>query len=260
MSSCGDVRARPEIAAVQSRWVATASRSTCPGSATPIRRRGSLVGYARDINGGLEMLGVGRLTLVGHLLGGAVAAALADLLPDRVRALVLLAPTGFGRLPLANAVSIPGARELAELAFPVLLSSRLAVTAAYMAMVTNGKPPERQVVQRVTSRGRSLVDGAREGTRALREATRAPDAFQHRRSHYAGPVHAVWGDRDRLVPLSHRAGVRTAFPQASGHVWKGMGHHAIHERPDDLVHILRSAIAEGRAASGPEPLPLSAVA
>jgi pimeloyl-ACP methyl ester carboxylesterase len=31
---------------------------------------------------------------------------------------------------------------------------------------------------------------------------------------YRGPVVAVWGDRDRLVPVSHHHGVRAAFPQA----------------------------------------------
>src|SRR3979411_1237199 len=34
--------------------------------------RGSIAGYARDVAEGLDMLGVNRMTLVGHSLGGAI--------------------------------------------------------------------------------------------------------------------------------------------------------------------------------------------
>lgn len=212
--------------------------------------RGSIEAYARDVAGGLEMLGVDRMVLVGHSLGGAVAAALTELLPSRVTALVLLAPAGFGRLPLAEAASLAGVSKLVEVALPVLLSSRLAVTAGYVMMVTNGKRPEPGLVERVTSRGRSLVDGVREGTRSLTEPRPSPSQLERRRIHYQGPVHAVWGDRDRLVPLSHRSGVLAAFPHARIHVWRGMGHHPMRERAADLVKLVQRAMAEGRGGGG----------
>jgi hypothetical protein len=62
------------------------------------------------------------------------------------------------------------------------------------------------------------------------------------------------------VPLSHRHGVHTAFPQARIHVWKGMGHHPIRERANDLIEVVENAIAEGRAQSGPATLQLSKAA
>jgi pimeloyl-ACP methyl ester carboxylesterase len=64
---------------------------------------------------------------------------------------------------------------------------------------------------------------------------------------YGGRVIAVWGDRDRLVPVSHQDGVRTALPQARIHVWPGMGHHPIRERFDELVAL----IADESACGGP---------
>jgi pimeloyl-ACP methyl ester carboxylesterase len=211
-------------------------------------RRGSIEGYARDIAEGLEKLGVGRMTVVGHSLGGAVAAALAELLPDRVSELVLFAPAGFGRLPLAEVASTPGVAHLVQLALPVLLPSRLAVTATYMTVIANGKRPERDLVDRVTSRGGSLVDGVREAARSVAEAGRSSRAFHRRGVAYDGPVQAIWGDRDRLVPSSHRHGVRAALPQARIQIWKGMGHHPMRERPDELVEVVRGAIAAGPAA------------
>jgi pimeloyl-ACP methyl ester carboxylesterase len=208
---------------------------------------GSIAGYARDVADGLAALGVERFTLVGHSLGGAVAAALAEMFPDRVHSLVLLAPAGFGRIHLAEAVSVPGVRTLVQSALPLALSSRLAVTAGYMTMVANGRMPERDLVTRVTSRGTILVDGAREGTRAVVHAGRARDAFHRRRLGYSGPVHAVWGDRDRLVPPSHRHGVLTAFPHAKVEMWRGMGHHPVRERFDELTSLVRRALS-GRSA------------
>ncbi len=203
--------------------------------------RGSITGYARDVADGLAMLGVERFTLVGHSLGGAVAASMAEQMPSQVSALVLLAPAGFGRILLADAISIPGVRNVLQATLPLVLSSRRAVTAGFLRMVTNGMTPDRVVVERVISSGGELVAGAREGTRAVVDAGRNHDAFHRRRIDYDGPVLAVWGDHDRLVPVSHRHGLKTAFPQARVQVWYGMGHHALSERFDKLLALITKA-------------------
>jgi pimeloyl-ACP methyl ester carboxylesterase len=215
--------------------------------------RGSLAGYARDIAAGLELLGVERFNLVGHSLGGGIAAALAEMMPERVGAVVLLAPVGFGRIHLAEAASLPGIRSLLRGALPLALSSRLAVTAAYLTMVSNGLAPEREIVDRVTDRAGKLVAGAREGTRAAADAGRSRDAFHRRLLAYDGPVFAIWGDQDRLVPAVHANGVRAALPQAKVDVWGGMGHHPIRERFEDLIATIERAMgaAERRAPAAP---------
>jgi pimeloyl-ACP methyl ester carboxylesterase len=211
--------------------------------------RGTIAGYARDIADGLEILGIERFTLVGHSLGGAVATAVAELMPTKAQALVLLAPAGFGRIHLAEAASIPGLRGLIKATLPWTLSSRLVVTAGYGAMVANGNAPDRELVQRLSGGGRALAAAAYEGTRAVVDAGRAQDAFHRRRVRYSGPVVAVWGDRDRLVPCSHQDGVRAAFPQARIEIWKGMGHHAIGERFDELVALIIEAASGGGGAA-----------
>jgi pimeloyl-ACP methyl ester carboxylesterase len=211
-------------------------------------RRGSLAGYARDIAEGLEALELGRFTLVGHSLGGAVAACLAELMPKRIEALILLAPAGFGHIHLAEALSLPGVRNLLEAALPVLLSNRLALSAGYMAMVSNGRTPDDGLVERVTSRGGALADGVREATRAVVDASRSPDAFHRRSLRYGGPVYGVWGDGDRLVPSAHARGLRTACGHAQVEIWPGMGHHATRERFERLVALVERATAAGRPA------------
>jgi pimeloyl-ACP methyl ester carboxylesterase len=207
------------------------------------RSGGAIVDYAYDVAEGLEILGVERFTLVGHSMGGAVAAALAELMPDSVEALVLLAPVGFGRVHLAELASAPGVDALVRAVLPWALASRTIVTACYLTMVSNGRFPRPDLVERVTTRGRQLVPGTREAVRAMAAAGRSQAAFYRRRMGYGGPVTAIWGDRDRLVPPSHEAGLRTAFPQARIELWRGMGHHPIHERLHELVALIGAAAA-----------------
>jgi pimeloyl-ACP methyl ester carboxylesterase len=67
-------------------------------------------------------------------------------------------------------------------------------------------------------------------------------------------VHAVWGDRDRLVPPAHASALQRALPQARIEIWSGMAHHPMRERLDDVIALIadatqpRSARAERHAA------------
>lgn len=218
------------------------------GSDLPSRPR--ISAYADDVVALLEHLRIEGCRLVGHSLGGAVATAVAERAGERVGSLVLLAPAGFGRIHLAEAISVPGMRNITELMLPLGLRSRLALNLAYMAMVSNGAAPESGVLERVVSRSGELVPGAREATRAVVAAGLSERAFHRRRVAYDGPVTALWGDRDRLVPPRHRHGVRTAFPHAEFLLWTRMGHHPQRERPSELLALLdRKDAGEDRAAS-----------
>ena len=204
---------------------------------------GSIAGYAQDVAEGLEMLGVERFTLVGHSLGGGVATAVAELMPGKVAGLVLLAPVGFGQNHLAEVASFPILRTLAMTALPWALSSRIAVTAAYLTMVTNGKLPERETVDRVTRNGRALVAGTQKAIRAIVDESRCNRERGLRRRAYRGPVTAIWGDRDRLVPASHRNALLAVLPQARIQLWEGVGHHPMAEQFDELVRVLKDSTA-----------------
>ena len=54
----------------------------------------SLGARAQAVLAAMDALGLGRVVLVGHSMGGGVAVALADLAPERVAGLALLASTG----------------------------------------------------------------------------------------------------------------------------------------------------------------------
>jgi pimeloyl-ACP methyl ester carboxylesterase len=152
-------------------------------------------------------------------LGGAVAAEVAERSersprwpssPDRLRC---------GRL--AEAFTLPVVRDVATLALPLVFANPLLLTAAYAAFVANGRPPERELVQRLVLRGGCAPAAVRDATVAIAEAGRSPDALFRRRLRFTGPVDALWGDADVLVDPAHAQALRRALPDAAVHVWSG---------------------------------------
>lgn len=206
--------------------------------------------YAEDVLQALVELEMSDVTLVGHSLGGAVATALSELAPDRIASLVLLAPAGFGRIALAEAVSIPGVRELARALLPRALRSRRLLDTSYRLFVTAGEELPVEVARRLGDEAATLTPGAVMATQAVVDAGRSRSGFHRRRIGYHGRVEVLWGERDRVVPPGHAAAVLRALPQASVSTWGGMGHYPQRERPAQLAGLLEAACA-GVAAGAP---------
>jgi pimeloyl-ACP methyl ester carboxylesterase len=205
----------------------------------PTRNR--ISAYTKDVQTALAALDVHDFTLVGHSLGGAVAAGLAERLRDDVAALVLLAPVGFGRIHLAEAIQLPGVRSLVRRGLPLALWNPVTALGVYMAVVGNGHRPDPELVARLRKNAYRWAPGAGCANEAVAASGLSHRAFYRRQLDYHGPVLALWGDRDRLVPLAHRDGVMAAFPQAQVSIWKKMGHHPQHERPSELAQFIETA-------------------
>src|SRR5881392_657648 len=99
-------------------------------------RQPRISAYADDVAAGLHRLEIEDCNLVGHSLGGAVATAVAERV-EAVSSLTLLAPAGFGRIRLAEAITLPGVVDVAELALPVALLNPLVCVAAYTTFVAH---------------------------------------------------------------------------------------------------------------------------
>ena len=90
---------------------------------------------------------------------------LAERLRDDVAALVLIAPAGFGRIHLAEAIQLPGVRSLVRHGLPLALMNPVSAFGVYMAVVGNGHLPDPEL-----SRGCARTPTA--GRRARRARTR----------------------------------------------------------------------------------------
>jgi pimeloyl-ACP methyl ester carboxylesterase len=217
------------------------------GSSLP--RMPRIGSYAADIVCGLDELDVRECTLVGHSLGGAVAAAAASRTPC-VTSLALLAPAGFGRIRLAEFVNTPGIKDVAEKALPLALLNPLVCTAAYSTFVAHRRLPSKDLVDRLRRRAWQSGPGVRHALEAIVHAAHDPRGFTKRRIEFDGPVAALWGEHDALVSVSHIRALRDALPQAHVEVWPGMGHHPQRERARRLAKFIEdhaSRVAPRRA-------------
>ena len=129
---------------------------------------------------------------------------------------------------------------------PLALANPVTALGVYMAVVGNGHRPDPELLERLRQNAHRWAPGAACANEAITASGLSDRAFYRRRLEYHGPVLALWGDRDRLVPLAHRDGVVTAFPQAQLSVWKRMGHHPQRERPSELAQLIEVACARAR--------------
>ena len=151
----------------------------------------------------LDEIGLGRFALVGHSLGGWVAASLAAAYPQRVSSLVIAAPYGLPA-PLANAREM-GRDELYE---ALTNDPRI-----FEGLVPDGE------------------DADFDAARALEGASMAgfvpgpfDPALPGKLETLAMPLLLLWGEDDRIVPVAHLPLWREALPQAEVASYPGVGH------------------------------------
>lgn len=186
--------------------------------------------YADDVNETLEKLGIESCHVVGHSLGGAVASSLADRHGDKVSSLTLLTPAGFGTLHSADFFSLPILRSLGPTVVSQASGHHSLLALIYKATVVHHGHTDKELLT-------TLADSVRRGARGLNPALKTLQASGHskgaffkRRINYDGPVRAIFGSEDGLIPPSHIEGLQVGLPQSEVHLWADMGHHPQYEQ------------------------------
>jgi pyruvate dehydrogenase E2 component (dihydrolipoamide acetyltransferase) len=193
---------------------------------------GTIETLARAVLGFLDAVGVNRVHLVGHSMGGAVVTALAadPAAAGRVASLTLISPVGFG--PEINAGYLRGFAEA---------ESRRELKPHLLQLFADPGLVNRQLIDDllkykrldgVDQALRTLVDNLVEGDKSAVDVTAQLAAF-------AGPAVAVWGHEDKIVPAANAAGVGRA---ATVHIVDGAGHMAHMEKPHAVVAAIREAL------------------
>lgn len=174
----------------------------------------------------LQARDVRRVHLVGHSLGGLVAAGLAVRFPDEVASLALLAPAGFGAE--IDGDFIDGF---------VAASSRRELKRVLQMLVADAALVNRELIEDVLRYKR--LDGVSEALGAIRDRLFAGGAQSVSTvGELAGleaPLLVVWGSADRVIPSEQAA----AAPHgARVEVIEGVGHSPHIEAAADVNVLL----------------------
>jgi pimeloyl-ACP methyl ester carboxylesterase len=205
--------------------------------------------YPAVVHAVSRALGLERPHLVGHSLGGGIAAVTAVVHPDAWRSVTLVAPGGFGpdialflrvfSLPFLGVTTwLPRPASAGRAVLESCFHDRAKIPAhLYEESARYDRTyPETLRVMRAVATFRGV-------RRSLREA------WLSRAGEYRGPVLVVWGRQDGIIPASHVKALQETYPNAELRVIEDAGHLVMPEQPDAFAAVLLPFL--DRAERGP---------
>ncbi|HVC51854.1 MAG TPA: acetoin dehydrogenase dihydrolipoyllysine-residue acetyltransferase subunit [Stellaceae bacterium] len=188
-------------------------------------------GFAADIDRALAALGINRVHLVGHSMGGAVALHLAGWQPDRVVSLTLIASAELGAE--INAAFIGGF---------VKMERRREAQKVLRLLVHDPALVSRQMVEDVLRYKR--LDGVAAALSAI-AAEWFPNGVQRARwaeiaATLAIPTQIIWGSDDKIIPLAHAEALADRVPV---HILDAAGHLPHMEKSAEVNRLIARFVA-----------------
>jgi pimeloyl-ACP methyl ester carboxylesterase len=208
----------------------------------------SVAAYANGMRDLLEVLDIDRVTVVGHSLGGGVAAQFAYQYPERCERLVLVATGGVNRevVPLLRWAAAP----FAELGAPFLHlpTTRFGVMVAMRAMRALGTDIGRDSKEFLRVFNALPSGGAQTAfTRTLRSVVdwRGQVVTMLDRCYLTAemPTLLVWGEHDAVIPVTHAHIAHDAMPGSRLELYAEAGHFPHHNDPERFVQDMDDFIA-----------------
>lgn len=205
-------------------------------------------GAADAIVATLDALDVERFVLVGHSLGGGVVMRLATRHPDRVAALVPIAPAGWVGTGDGNV-------DLRALQRQRLFKPFVRLGGKQLLRV----PALRNRIFGYTVHDPGTVD-ARQAIAWVDDWLRSRRNPQARAAIYAiqllddlpaltMPVHFVWGADDRIVAPVYARRAVAELPDVKLDLLDGVGHNPMFERPGVVVAAIADAVRRAQVAA-----------
>lgn len=203
----------------------------------------SLGGYANGMRDLLTVLGIDKVTVVGHSFGGGVAMQFAYQFPERTERIVLVSSGGLGRevTPALRAITAPGFHQvMGVMTMPLV---RHVNAGALRALAHTGLPGTRDLDE-VASVYESFTDPrARAATRHVVRAvidrkgqvvTMSDRVYLTQKL----PMCVIWGADDRVIPAKHAEAALDSAPWARVVVFEDSGHFPHKDHPTRFAQVV----------------------
>lgn len=200
----------------------------------------------------LDTVGAGRAALVGNSLGGLVALRLALAEPARVGSLVLVAGSGLGRaanLGLSS-LAIPGYGDLAiAWAGTKAGAAQRARSRARLLFARPGHAPGAWASEQYRlARTPGFLAAQLAALRAALDPFGQREVLLDELPRLTMPTLVVWGERDRILPVSQARAALARLPNGSLEIIPDCGHLPQVEWPDRFVRALDGFLGDGETA------------
>ena len=192
---------------------------------------GSAKSAARALLADLSRRGIDKAHVVGHSMGGAVAALMALTEPRRVASLTLLAPGGFG-----SEINGPLLRRYAEAIDRHELRACLQAMSGKGAVVLDDQLDAGLAMRARAGQIAKLVEIAAAITRGERQGIIPAEAL----ATLAMPATVLWGTADPVLPFAQSDGLPARFHRQ---VIEGAGHMLVGEAPDAVRQAIMANLA-----------------
>ena len=214
----------------------------------------SVAAYANAMRDLISVLGVDRVTVVGHSLGGGVAMQFAYQYPERCERLVLVSSGGVCQEvnPMLRMVAMPnadmvlplmrfaGTRLASHLAFRALrlFNTDIGIDAAELMRMFDTLPDitARRAFVRTL---RSVIDWRGQAITMLDRCYLTQGM----------PTLLIWGSRDAVIPCHHGSIANAAMPGSRLVVFEGAGHFPHHADRERFLSVLDEFLANTEPAS-----------
>jgi pimeloyl-ACP methyl ester carboxylesterase len=244
----------PVVAALSRRYTVIAPDLLGHGLSAKPRADYSLGGYANGMRDLLTVLGIDKVTVVGHSFGGGIAMQFAYQFPERTERMVLVAPGGLGPevTPAIRAVTLPGFHQaMGLLTLPGL---RQVTMAGMRTLAASGIPGVRDLDE-VAEMVESFKDPR--ARRAIRHVVSAVVDWRGQivtmadRAYLteATPMCVVWGSDDSVIPVRHAGIAAELAPSATVEVIADAGHFPHKDHPQRFVRIVDDFIRRNPPAT-----------
>jgi pimeloyl-ACP methyl ester carboxylesterase len=251
---CNHTTWAPVIAALSRRYTVIAPDLLGHGCSDKPRADYSVGGYANGMRDLLTVLGIDKVTVVGHSFGGGVAMQFAYQFPERTERMVLVAPGGLGPEVTAaiRAVTLPGFHQLMGVAN--LPGVRHVTRASLRGLAMSGISLARDLDEVADIVGSFRDPAARRAIRHVVSAVvdwRGQIVTMVDRGYLtqAMPMCVIWGTDDAVIPVKHAETAAEFAPGATVEVIPNAGHFPHKDHPQRFVKILDEFIRTHPAAT-----------